>query len=82
VNFGAEWTTKTRACWNLSHETGEIIRKSRFMKSQVVAISKKGEARGPVAELARRRGISRAVEQRPHSGFWKFFDRMQIEAYP
>ena len=52
------------------------------MKSQIVAISKKGEARGPVAELACRRGISGVVEQRPHSGFWKLFDRMPIEAYP
>jgi putative transposase len=35
------------------------MRKSRFTESQIVAISKEGEAGVPVAEILRKHGISR-----------------------
>ncbi len=37
------------------------MRKSRFTESQIVEILKEGEARVPVAEILRTRGISRAT---------------------
>ena len=37
------------------------MKKSRFTESQIVAILKEGEAGVPVAELARKHGISRAT---------------------
>jgi putative transposase len=42
-------------------ETGEVMRKSQFTESQIIAILKEGEAGGPVAELLRKHRISRGT---------------------
>src|SRR4051794_1082953 len=41
--------------------TGEVVKKSKFSESQIVAILKEGEAGVPVAELLRKHGISRGT---------------------
>jgi putative transposase len=41
--------------------TGEVMKKSRFTESQIVAVLKEGEAGVPIAEIVRKHGISRGT---------------------
>jgi len=42
-------------------ETGEVMKRSRFTESQIVAVLKEGEAGVPIAEIVRKHGISRGT---------------------
>jgi hypothetical protein len=42
----------TTSSWTLPQGTGEVVKKVRFTESQIVAVSREGEAGIPVAELA------------------------------